>query len=87
MTVLFDEAKDAANIVKHGISLSRAAELDIVAYVIDDRRNYGETRYRAFGFIDGQPHCLVFTERDGNVRAISLRRAHQKEFKRHGSQD
>lgn len=83
MDIEFDPAKDAANIAKHGVSLARAADLEIEAVVEDDRADYGETRVRAFGLIDGLPHCLVFTVRDGKVRAISLRRAHLKEYQRH----
>lgn len=79
----FDPAKNDANIAKHGVSLERATEMDIRAVLEDDRRDYGETRYRAFGFIDGVAHCLVFTDRQGALRAISLRRAHDKEMKRH----
>ena len=79
----FDGAKDAANLAKHGVSLSRAADLDILAYVEDGRQDYGETRYRAFGLLDGMPHCLVFTDRAGALRAISLRREHEKEMGRY----
>ena len=73
----FDPAKDALNIRKHGISLARAGELDVLtaAVVIDDRKDYGEPRYRAFGPIDGRLYCLVFTIRQTSERAISLRPA------------
>jgi uncharacterized DUF497 family protein len=87
VAIVFDSAKDAANVAKHGVSLSRAADLDIVAYVEDARHDYGEIRYRAFGYLDGRPHCLVFTDRDGVIRAISLRRSHMKEMERHASRD
>ena len=83
MKVVFDRAKDEANILKHGISLSRAAEMEIISFLEDARQEYGEVRYRAWGLIDGQYHCLAFTYRQGCVRAISLRRAHQKEIKRY----
>ena len=83
MEIEFDTAKDEINILKHGISLARAADFEIVAFIEDDRLEYGETRYRAWGLIDGQYHCLAFTHRQGRVRAISLRRAHQKEIKHH----
>ena len=83
MDIEFDIAKDAANIANHGVSLARAADFDFLAVHADDRVASGETRYRAFGLIDGQPHCLAFTLRNGVLRAISLRRAHTKEFKRH----
>lgn len=79
----FDPAKNDANVAKHGVSLERAADMDIRAVLEDDRRDYGEIRYRAFGLIDGVAHCLVFTDRQGALRAISLRRAHRKEMKRH----
>ncbi|KQW29342.1 hypothetical protein ASE36_12945 [Rhizobium sp. Root274] len=83
MMIDYDLAKDAANRQKHGISLERARDLNLLAILEDDRNAYGEIRYRAWGLIDEQPHCLAFTYRDGRVRAISLRRAHRKEFKRY----
>jgi len=87
MDIEFDPAKDETNIAKHGVSLALAASMDMeTAVVLEDiRREYGERRFRAFGHIDGQAHCLAFTVRDSAVRAISLRRAHQKEMKRYGS--
>ena len=86
MAIEFDLEKDAANIAKHGVSLSRAADLEILAFIEDDRNEYGETRFRAWGLIDGKAHCLAFTRRSGKIRAISLRRAHKKEMERYVSQ-
>ncbi len=81
MEIEFDPAKETANVAKHGISLSRAAELIPLVFVADGR--FEEPRYRVYGHIDGVPHCLVATDRGERVRAISLRRAHAKEMKRH----
>jgi len=83
MNIEFDVDKDARNIAKHGISLARAADIEIEAFLEDDRAEYGETRYRAWGKIDGAYYCLAFTHRAGKVRAISLRRAHAKEIKQY----
>ncbi len=74
------------NRAEHGVSLSRAADFVSVIFMQDDRRDYGEVRYRAFGYLDGQPYCLVFTDRGGVTRAISLRRAHKKEMDRYAPQ-
>lgn len=52
MELEFDPAKDAANIAKHGVSLQRAAEFEFKAVVQDERADYGEARYNAFGLID-----------------------------------
>jgi uncharacterized DUF497 family protein len=79
----FDPAKNETNMAKHGVSLERADEMVIQAVIEDDRQDYGEIRYRAFGLIDAVAHCLVFTDREGVLRAISLRRAHRKEMKRY----
>jgi uncharacterized DUF497 family protein len=81
MDIAFDPAKDAANIAKHGISLARAADLEVLAYVGDNR--FSEPRFRLYGLIDGVAYCLAGTDRNGIVRVISLRRAHAKEMKRH----
>jgi|TARA_R110002051_G_scaffold318939_1_gene402136 uncharacterized protein len=74
----FDRQKDEANQLKHGVSLARAEDFEIDATIIDPFPS--ERRFRAFGRIDGQYYCLIFTLRAGRVRAISLRRAHQKEY-------
>jgi uncharacterized protein len=81
----FDPTKEALNVSKHGISLSRWGDLDIKVTFVDDRHDYGEIRYRAYGYIDGVAYCLTFTNRNESVRPISLRRAHTKEMKRYGS--
>lgn len=83
MVLSYDPEKDKANLAKHGISLARAEDLQNPIGIEDTRRNYGEPRYRAFGFIDGVPYCLAYTIRNGDVRAISLRRARAKEMKRY----
>jgi uncharacterized DUF497 family protein len=79
----FDPAKEATNRAKHHISLSRWVDIDMKTTYVDDRRDYGERRYRGYGYIDGVAYCLVFTVRDHNVRPISLRRAHGKEMRRY----
>lgn len=85
MDILFDPAKNALNIAKHGLSLADAAEFEMAAAVVevDDRFDYGEVRFRAFGRVDGQGRCLVFTWSEGSVRAISYRRAREKEMRRY----
>ena len=54
MSIAFDPDKDARNIAKHRISLARAEEMDMSAALVheDDRFDYGERRYIAFGDID-----------------------------------
>jgi uncharacterized DUF497 family protein len=77
----FDPAKEAVNLSKHRVSLARWIDLDIKVTFVDDRHDYGEVRYRAYGYIDDLAYCLTFTNRNGRVRPISLRRAHMKEMR------
>jgi len=83
MDVVFDPAKDATNIEKHGISLARAADLDVLAVIETTREEDGEQRFRLYGMLDDAAHCAVVTLRDGVVRAISLRKANRMERKRY----
>lgn len=85
MEIEFDPVKDAINIAKHGVSLADSAALDLLsaATEIDTRYPYAETRFRAFGRIDGEGFCLAFTVRGTVVRPISFRRAHEKEMRRY----
>lgn len=86
MEIEFDSAKDEANTAKHGVSLSAAAEFEMATAMVsaDLRASYGEDRYIAVGQLDGRLHVLIFTIRDGKVRAISLRKANKREVKRYG---
>ena len=83
MEVEFDPAKDAANLDKRAISLAAAAGFKTETIVADERNGYGEPRLNAFGRIDGVIYCLTYTIRHGRMRAISLRRARAKEYRRH----
>ena len=83
MGIEFDATKDEVNRAKHGVSLSRASDIDVLVRVTDAR--FAEPRLRAYGLIDGEAYCLAYTLRNGVVRAISLRRAHAKEMRRHVS--
>ena len=47
---------------------------------VDDRRNYGEVRWRAFGPNNDRLHVLGYTIRNSNLRVISLRKANDREF-------
>lgn len=84
MDIEFDPAKAADNFVKHGVSLADFAGFDAMPVTIaDDRNDYREARFRAFGRIDGVPHMIAYTLRSGKIRLISFRRAHEKEMRRH----
>ena len=82
----FDPEKDSENIRKHGISLQRAEDFDfsVAEYVLDDREDYGEVRYRAVSFLDGNLYSLTFTQRAEEIRAISLRKATRQEHRDYG---
>jgi uncharacterized DUF497 family protein len=83
--ITFDPAKDAANRVKHGLSLAEAGRLEWDTALIDrdDRRDYGEARMLAIGYIGHRLYFVVFVERDGVRRIISLRKANPREYLRY----
>ena len=83
MKIEFDPDKDTINRRKHGLSLADAArfQIETAAVVADERYPYGEERFRAYGRIDGRLHMLAFTMRADVLRAISLRKANDREVK------
>ena len=88
MEIQYDSKKNARNISKRGLSFDRVYEFDFGTATIleDDRVDYGETRWRAFGLLDGRLHALVYVEIYENViRVISLRRANKHEVALYGS--
>ena len=80
----FDPDKNRSNRLKHGLGLDEFSGFDGMPIVLEDRRfEHGEVRYRAFGRIGGIGYMIAFTLRDGMVRLISFRRAHEKEIRRY----
>ncbi len=85
MACEFDAAKNALNLAKHGIDFASvdAFEWDSALVVEDIRKDYGETRLTALGYIGNRLHVLAFTIRGQRIRPISLRKANKREIKRY----
>ena len=81
----YDSAKDAWNIATRGLSFAEARDFQLsTAFVtVDERRQYGETRFRALGLLGTRLHMLVFTRFDDGIRVISFRKANSREVKHH----
>lgn len=80
MKIEFDPEKNNKNIIERDLSFERVKEFDFntALFEIDDRRDYGEVRIIALGYIAERLHVLIFTKRE-SIRVISLRRANKKE--------
>ena len=81
MEIRYDPRKSERNLRLRGISFEQAREFDFNSATFDQdtRRDYGEIRTLALGYLGDTLHALVFTVRDGAIRVISLRRANWKE--------
>jgi uncharacterized DUF497 family protein len=81
MQIEFDPDKDAANTAKHGVSLVMGSEFEWDNAVVwpDTRREYGEERMCAIGYIGLRLHFVAFVDRGDVRRIISLRKANQRE--------
>ena len=89
MNVTFDPAKDAANKAKHGVSLADAEAFEWGSAEVwpDTRRDYGEPRMVALGYIGLRIMYVVYVDRPPEQpterRIISLRKANTREVKRY----
>jgi len=80
----WNEAKNRANIRKHGLDLADAEEMFRGVLVVDPdtREDYGEKRWIGLGMIRGRTAYVVFAERGPEIiRIISLRKASRRECK------
>lgn len=85
MNVTFDPAKNDRNIRLRQLSFERAADFDFETALvdIDRRRDYGETRIVALGYLDGRLHVLCYLETETGIRVISFRKANSREIVRY----
>jgi uncharacterized DUF497 family protein len=82
MPAEFDPKKDAANLKKHGVSLSEGDGVlnDPLAISVEDDSAQGEQRFVTIGMnVFGSLMVVVRTHRGDNTRIISVRKADPKE--------
>jgi uncharacterized protein len=86
MSYEWDEAKNAANVAKHGIGFETASQIfdGPIVSAEDTRRDYGEIRWNSIGRVAEIAVVVVtHTNRHGIVRIILARPANRTERKRY----
>ena len=75
--IKWDENKRKINLAKHGIDFREAETLfDGPTVTAEDRRmTYGEQRFVTLGILNGVVVSMTYTERKGQLRIISIRKA------------
>jgi len=82
VSAVFDPKKDAANLKRHGVSLSEGDGVlnDPLALTVEDDSAEGEHRFVTIGMnLLGSLMVVVHTSRRDGVRVISVRKADPKE--------
>jgi uncharacterized DUF497 family protein len=77
----WDPRKESLNVRKHQIDFTTASLIwnGNVMERIDDRRNYGEVRFQAFGVVNDHILTVTYTWRGETRRIISARRVNLRE--------
>ncbi len=85
LIIEFDPVKNARNIRERGLSfqLAEAFEFETAVIRLDDRKDYGESRFNALGYIGQRLYVMTFTPRVDTIRVISLRKANNREIRRY----
>ena len=83
MKFTWDEAKRKTNLAKHGLDLADAKIVFSSATftIEDDRFDYDEPRFITIGMLYGVVVVIAHTERNDEVRIISMRKATKNEQK------
>lgn len=86
MKITFDPKKNDDNLRGRQLSFEEVSKLEWASAVIleDVRKDYGERRFRVFGYIDERLYAVVFTPREDAVHVISFRKANSREVKNYG---
>ncbi len=77
----WDEEKNRKNLAKQGVDFQEARTIfECVTDEVDAEHLYGEYRYTSIGLdARGRILCVIHTERNGDSRIISARRANPTE--------
>lgn len=78
----WDPEKNASNVQKHGLSFEEAASIFSGPVLTGPDETVGEYREKSFGLLGGSVVvCVIHTDRGGNTRIISARKATRNERK------
>jgi len=82
MEISFDPAKRAITLAERGLDFADAPHVfaDQIYTGEDDRFDYGEVRMITYGYLDSRAVVVVWMEREGIRRIISMRHAHAEEM-------
>jgi hypothetical protein len=77
----WDEAKRQSNIQKHGIDFIGVERVftGTTVTILDDRFDYGESRFITLGLLSGRVVVIAHTEAPEVIRIISVRKATRNE--------
>jgi uncharacterized DUF497 family protein len=77
----WDEAKRHSNIQRHGIDFMGIESVFAgrTVTILDDRFDYGETRFITLGLLSGRVVVIAHTETHEVMRIISVRKATKNE--------
>ena len=82
MRITFDPAKRDKTLRERRLDFSDAGEIFAGRTItfLDAREDYGEDRYRTYGYLDGRLVMVVWTSRDDDERRIiSMRKTNDRE--------
>lgn len=85
MDLEYDPEKRQATLDARKIDFEDARHFDFDSALVkeDDRKDYGETRWVALGYLHGRLHVLCFLEAEKGIRVISFRKANDREVRRY----
>ena len=81
----WDEKKRAETFKERGVDILYAALIfeGKTLQRVDDREDYGETRFISLGLIDEVPYVVVHTQREERTRIITAWKGGRKEYERY----
>jgi uncharacterized DUF497 family protein len=86
----WDEDKRKSNFAERGIDFADAAEVladPNMSLYLDERADYGEERFNAYGLSNGRKIRVCFTIRKDKVRVTTMFKVHNKEWSKYYEQN
>jgi uncharacterized DUF497 family protein len=79
--ITYDPAKRAKTLAERCLDFEDGGKIfaGLTLTLLDDRRDYGETRFQTYGLLDRQLVMVVWTPRGADRDIISMRKCNARE--------